>query len=47
MNWSISEYKDLQPAKLTIWWLFIRRDNPGQPELLKIEELSWAPKKDT
>lgn len=40
MNWSISECKNPQPARLTIWWLFIKCNNPGQAELLEIEELS-------
>ena len=42
MNWSTSECKNLQPPRLTIWWLFIRCDNPGQTELLETEELSWG-----
>jgi hypothetical protein len=45
MNWSFSECKKLQPARLAIWLLFIRCDNPGQAELLEIEELSWAHRK--
>lgn len=45
MNWSISECKNPQTARLTIWWLFIKCDNPGQAELLEIEKLSWAHRK--
>lgn len=45
MNWSISECKNPQPARLTIWWLIIRCDNPGQAELLENEGLLWAQRK--
>lgn len=42
MNWGISEWKTLQPARLTMWRLLLRCKNPGQAELLETEQLSRA-----